>query len=203
LLAWRIILSSWVVLFGGTGDGPGELQVRREGPTVFVQGSRVALSDVLDRLASVTGMTVVYDGPRPRQLVTVHIEGRSEAETVRALLEGQAINYALTLDPSGLRVASLMLITDGAKGGAAGSRPAAPPANLGAEPSPDEFLADTDEETAPAPVPEPSEGGREMPPAFAPQRVPAPIEPGTVPPSPMPPRMPSFPSTPSNPGSTL
>jgi len=189
------------VLLGGAGDRPGELQVRKEGPTVFVNGSRVALSDVLDRLASATGMTIVYDGPRPRRLVTVHIEGRSEVETVRALLEGQAINYALTLDPSGLHVASLILIADGAQGGApSGSRPAAPLANLGSEPAPEEFPADQEETS---PFAEPPEGERELLPGFTPQpgltpqRMPMPLDPAP------PPGMPSFPRTPSNPAATI
>jgi len=190
------------VLLGGAPERPGELQVRKEGATVSVNGSQVALSDVLDRLASATGMTVVYDGPRPRRLVTVHIEGRSEVETVRALLEGQAVNYALTLDPTGLDVASLILITDGTKGGApSGSRPAA---NLGAEPPPEEFPADFSaelpadkEETSP--FAEPAEGERGVlpglspQPGLTPQRMPMPLDPAP------PPGMPSFPRTPSNP----
>ena len=192
----NIILAVSVVLFGGAGDGPGELQVRKEGQTVFVDGSRVPLSDVLDRLASTTGMKVVYDGPRPRRLVTVHIEGRSEVETVRALFEGQGINYALTLDPSGLHVASLILITDGTRDAApSDSRPDAPPAaNPGAEPPPEEFPADSPADMETGPVLEPFEGEREMLPGFTPQRTPMPMEPA------LPPGKPAFPRMPSNPG---
>jgi len=200
----NVILAVSVVLFGGAGDGPGELQVRKEGQTVSVNGSRVPLSDVLDRLASTTGMKVVYDGPRPRRLVTVHIEGRSEVETLRALFEGLAINYALTLDPSGLHVASLILMTDGTRDGVpSGSRPDVPsPASLGTEPPPEEFPADSPADLETGPVLGPFEGEREMPPGstpqpgFTPERTPTPIE--LAPP----PAMPSFPRTPSNPGTT-
>ena len=193
----RNLILAVSLLFEGAAYGPGELQVRAEGPRLFVHGSRVALAEVLDRLASATGMTVVYEGPRPRQLVTIHIEGRSEVETVQALLEGQAINYALKLDPSGLHVEFLILITDIARGGPpSGSRPAAPPANP-FEPPPEEVPADTET----APTSDQFEGSdRELPPAFSPHRVPMPLDPGGMV---TPPGMPSFPNTPSNPAGTI
>lgn len=205
----RLIFAISVVLSVGAGDGSGELQVRKEGAAVFVQGSQVALSEVLDRLASATGMTVIYDGPPPRQLVTAHIEGRSEVEAVQALFEGQAINYALTLDPSGVHVELLILVTDTTRqGGSSGSRPPVPAETIGAESPADDFDVEA------APVAEPPEGESAIPPGFTPRRMPAPMPEPVVPPGtaspwdiapedPSPPAMPSFPKTPSNPAGTV
>ena len=67
------------------------------------------LSEVLDRLGRQIGMKVVYEGASPRQLVTLSLQGRSPAETVLGLLEGQGLNFALVSDPTGLRVETLLV----------------------------------------------------------------------------------------------
>ncbi len=77
------------------------------------------LSEVLDRLARQIGMKVVYEGAAPRQLVTLSLQGRSPADTVLGLLEGQGLNYALFADPSGAGVQTLLV---------AGAAPSATPA---------------------------------------------------------------------------
>ena len=63
--------------------------------------------DVLDRLAKQTGMKIVYEGPAPRQLITLSLVGRSAPEAVTAILEGQGLNYALILDATATRVENL------------------------------------------------------------------------------------------------
>jgi hypothetical protein len=67
------------------------------------------LAEVLDRLGRQIGMKVVYEGPSPRQLVTLSLQGRSPAETVLGLLEGQGLNFALVSDPSGTQVVTLLV----------------------------------------------------------------------------------------------
>lgn len=67
------------------------------------------LSEVLDRLGRQIGMKVVYEGASPRQLVTLSLQGRSAAETVLGVLEGQGLNFALVSDPTGTRVETLLV----------------------------------------------------------------------------------------------
>jgi hypothetical protein len=67
------------------------------------------LAEVLDRLGRQIGMKVVYEGASPRQLVTLSLQGRSPAETVLGLLEGQGLNFALVSDPTGARVETLLV----------------------------------------------------------------------------------------------
>src|SRR5262245_9846339 len=86
-----------------------EVAVRAAGGRVDVTANAAPLADVLDRLARQTGMKVVYEGPAPRQLVTVSLLGRSPAEAVHDLLEGQGLNYALVGDSSGMGVQTLLM----------------------------------------------------------------------------------------------
>ena len=67
------------------------------------------LQQVLDRLGRQIGMKVVYEGGSPRQLVTLSLQGRTPAETVLALLEGQGLNYALLGDPTGAGAQTLLV----------------------------------------------------------------------------------------------
>jgi len=67
------------------------------------------LAEVLDRLGRQIGMKVVYEGASPRQLVTLSLQGRSPAETVLGVLEGQGLNFALVSDPSGTQVVTLLV----------------------------------------------------------------------------------------------
>jgi hypothetical protein len=67
------------------------------------------LNEVLDRLGRQIGMKVVYEGGSPRQLVTLSLQGRTPAETVLALLEGQGLNYALLGDPTGAGAQTLLV----------------------------------------------------------------------------------------------
>jgi hypothetical protein len=76
---------------------------------VDLTATAAPLADVLERLARQTGMKVVYEGPAPRQLVTVSLHGRTPAETVLAVFEGLGLNYALVADPSGASVQTLMV----------------------------------------------------------------------------------------------
>jgi hypothetical protein len=86
-----------------------EVMVRVSGVQVELQATAAPLADVLDRLARQTGMKVVYEGPAPRQLVTLAVHARSPVETVLALLEGQGLNFAMVGDATGSGVATLVL----------------------------------------------------------------------------------------------
>jgi hypothetical protein len=158
---------------------------------VDLTATAAPLADVLDRLARQTGMKVVYEGPAPRQLVTLSLHGRTPAETVLAVFEGLGINYALVADATGARVQTLMVAgsapassSSSPNPGAGRSpavvnprRPFGPP---GASPEGAEAAfgegeeePEAEERTSPAC---PRRGGPEPGPANAPQ------QPGTVPP---------------------
>ena len=80
------------------------------GPAQVELMARAApLAEVLDRLARQLGMKVVYEGGSPRQLVTLSLQGRTPAETVLALLEGQGLNFALQADTTGAGVQTLLV----------------------------------------------------------------------------------------------
>src|SRR5512135_886448 len=96
-----------------------EVVVRIAGGRVDLTTTAAPLADVLDRLARQTGMKVVYEGPAPRQLVTVSIHGRTPAETILAVFEGLGLNYAMVGDATGAGVQTLMVA--GAAGATAAS----------------------------------------------------------------------------------
>jgi len=100
-----------------------EVAVRVTGGRVDLTATAAPVAEVLDRLARQTGMKVVYEGPAPRQLVTVSIHGRTPAETILAVFEGLGLNYAMTADATGTSVQTLMVA--GAAGAAASASPAA------------------------------------------------------------------------------
>jgi len=171
------------------------------------------LAEVLDRLGRQIGMKVVYEGASPRQLVTLSLQGRSPAETVLGLLEGQGLNFALVSDPSGTQVVTLLVAgtapaTGSATPATAGSRsttpstpfrrPLSPPPGSGPdtmEEEPEDVEEDEafDEPAAPAAG---AEAGQVDPAATNP--VPVPQGPGAQPNAPNP----SFPVSPFAPQAT-
>jgi hypothetical protein len=61
----------------------------------------VPLADLLQCLVERTGLRVEYDGPAPRQAVSVALRGEPLDRTLQSLLEGLGVNYLLTRDASG------------------------------------------------------------------------------------------------------
>jgi hypothetical protein len=117
-----------LVLVFASAPAGAEVAVRVSGGLVELTATAAPLADVLDRLARQTGMKVVYEGPAPRQLVTLSLHGRTPTEVVLDVLEGLGVNFAFVADPSGARVQTLMLAGTASASSAtasAGSRPAA------------------------------------------------------------------------------
>jgi hypothetical protein len=85
------------------------VDVKVSGQSVDVQASNAPLAEVLERLSRQTQMKVVYDGTPPRQMVTLDLRGRTPVEAVVAALEGQGVNYALSMDATGTRVETLLV----------------------------------------------------------------------------------------------
>jgi hypothetical protein len=86
-----------------------DVQVQVAGPHVELVATAAPLAEVLDRLSRQTGMKIVYEGPAPRQLVTLSLRGRTPAQTVLAVLEGQGVNFAMVTDPSGANARTLLV----------------------------------------------------------------------------------------------
>ncbi|HSD25676.1 MAG TPA: hypothetical protein VLL75_00160 [Vicinamibacteria bacterium] len=119
------LASGSVVLALLTSPAWAEVAVRVSGGHVDLTATAAPLADVLDRLARQTGMKVVYEGPAPRQLVTVSLHGRTPAETVLAVFEGLGLNYALVADATGDGVQALVVAGASSATAATSSSPAA------------------------------------------------------------------------------
>jgi len=145
----------------GVRQAGAQTEVRRAGDRLDVRATTSPLSEVLDRLARETGMKVSYDGPPPRGRISVALSGVSSLQAVMSVLEGQGLNYALRMDPSGARVDTLMIV-----GGTATASAGPAPMARGprAVPRDEEATAD-DEDTPPAEVSreEPQEQPRRAP----------------------------------------
>jgi len=103
------VFAALVVVALGAASATAEVAVRVSGGHVDLTATAAPLADVLERLARQTGMKVVYEGPAPRQLVTLSLHGRTPTETVLSVFEGLGINFALVADPSGSRVQTLVV----------------------------------------------------------------------------------------------
>jgi hypothetical protein len=114
-----------VVLALASAPAAAEVVVRVSGGQVDLTATAAPLADVLDRLARQTGMKVVYEGPAPRQLVTVSLHGRTPAETVLAVFEGLGLNFALLADASGTGVQTLVVAGTATATASPSSSPAA------------------------------------------------------------------------------
>lgn len=91
------------------GSARSDTRVLLDGGRVSIHAESTPLSEVLSRFAQVTGAEIVFESTRPQQLVSVGIETGSEAEALVRLLEGQGLNYALRLDPTGRKVELLFI----------------------------------------------------------------------------------------------
>jgi hypothetical protein len=148
---------------------PSDVEVTLRDDRVVVRTVAAPLAEILSRFAQATGAQVVYESARPRQLVSVVIEAGSAAEAIAQLLEGQGLNYALRLDPTGKNVEMLVITGStsppaASAAGAARPRPG-PPAVRPPEEVNEAEPAEFDQPTAPEvpEVPEPS-----APPATSP-----------------------------------
>jgi len=135
------------------------VDVHAAGGRVDVRATAAPLAEVLDRLSKQIGMKVVFEGPPERQLVTATLVGRTPAEAVLGILDGLGLNYALSMDPTGRQVLTLLIsgpapVSSGAP--AASPAPAARPDQRPPAASWDDAPDDGDE---PEPEPEPNKAG--------------------------------------------
>jgi hypothetical protein len=174
-------------LLAGGEARPGARVLLLDHGRVGIQSESAPLADILTRFAQVTGAEVVYEAARPRQLVSVAIEAGSPAEAITRLLEGQGLNYALRLDPTGKNVEMLVVTGSASSPAAAAGTTRAPRSFPPAAPSLEEATefpsADVDQPFAPDVAPEGQEAS--APPATSPDEPMNPaLNPGLGPPWP-------------------
>ena len=104
------------------------VDVRVKEGLVTIDAHEAPLSDVLDQLGRQTGMKLVYEAGRPRQMVSASIEGLPQPVALTKLLEGLGVGYSFSMDLTGRRVETLII--SGVSGTATASlaRPPSPAA---------------------------------------------------------------------------
>ncbi len=84
-----------------------------------IRARAVALKEILDRLATATGMKVVYEGAPPLSPVTISLENAPPPVAVLRLMEGLGLGYAFSEEPTGSGVRTLLLFDRGEAASAA------------------------------------------------------------------------------------
>src|SRR5438105_2948200 len=106
-----VLLLSAVVLALGSVAGAAEVQVKVHDGRMAIEAVNVPLREIIDRVASRTGMRVIYDGDPPQQVVKVSLTERSAADAVIGILEGRGVNFAVILNAAGTQVQTLLVST--------------------------------------------------------------------------------------------
>src|SRR5258708_14296631 len=96
----KAFLLTFVALAGAVA-APSDVQVKIHDGRMAIEAVNVSLPAVIDRVASRTGMKVIYDGTPPEQVIKVSLTERSTADAVLGVLEGPGVNFALILNPPG------------------------------------------------------------------------------------------------------
>lgn len=107
--------------------GPAVTLERKADGRVDLSARGVTLVEVLRCLVEHAEFRLEYDGPAPRQTVSVDLRGETLAGAVESLLEGLGIDYLLGRDPTGTRIEQLIIF---------GSSRAAEPSRASTRPSP-------------------------------------------------------------------
>jgi hypothetical protein len=153
------LLASALLLVPRLGDAA--VEVRVAGQSVDVQATNAPITEVLDRLSRQTQMKVVYEGAPPRQMVSLDLRGRTPVEVVVAALEGQGVNYAMSMDDTGTRVQTLLVTgtaTSSAPSRSASAAPEYPDRHV-----PRDLAATPPENVIEEPEPVPEEDGAPPP----------------------------------------
>lgn len=133
------------------------IDIHATGGRVDVRATAAPLTEVLDRLSKQIGMKVVFEGPHERQLVTATLLGRTPAEAVLGILDGLGLNYALSMDPTGNQVQTLLI--SGPAPVSSAAPPASPPVAGAARPEERPATSWDDDEGEEESEAEPNKGG--------------------------------------------
>src|SRR5512134_632785 len=105
------------------------VEVGMRGGRMRLEAKSAPLSEVLDGLARETGMKVIYEGAPPRKPITISLDRETAIEVLLEVLERSSPNYALRMDATGMRAATLVVVAP-----VAVSADAETPEQMGAEP---------------------------------------------------------------------
>lgn len=127
VVAAAIVAAAWV---------SATLPARAQPPSITIDGSGVRIeavsatvADLLEALGRAAQFEVRFDGPRPSTtLYQVSIQAASPLQAFMKVIEGQNLNYGLTLDPNNSRVRSVMMMGSPPKAGGAATAPTPTPA---------------------------------------------------------------------------
>src|SRR5687767_1154944 len=120
-----------------------EVKVTLKAGRMDILATKASVQDILDRVASQTGMKVIYDGVLPPKVITKSVTDRTPADAVLGMPEGEGLNFAVILNPAGTQVETL-LVTGPSKARPSAGPPMGMPAPVeatewaveGAEPPP-------------------------------------------------------------------
>jgi hypothetical protein len=188
---WGLFLFTLPLLLAGSARS--DTRIVLDGGRVSIHAESTPLAEILGRFAKATGAEIVFESTQPRQILSVGIEADSEVEALVRLLEGQGVNYALRLDPTGREVEMVVI---SAKAGLAAA--AAPPTRTPRTLPPMERTPEDVDQTQTfvpeiAEEPDPASSGN------IPERV---INPVFGPSQPQPPSAASYPGSVAAPGTT-
>lgn len=118
------LMAAMLVVADETRPAEAQPQIRAVDGQVTLHVQNLALSQILDRLAAATGMTLTYDGARPAAPITISVEKISETEAILKLMEGLGVSYVLRTDATGHRVDTLIVSGSGPGRVVANAQPA-------------------------------------------------------------------------------
>lgn len=107
-------LLALLVVTEGAVSRPNAAEVIASGSRITVRAERLPVYQLLDRIATATGMTVTYDGSRPTALVSFDVENLAEIDAILKLMEGLGVSYVLRTDQTGEGVDLLIITGPGA-----------------------------------------------------------------------------------------
>ena len=179
------------LIFAALPSAAANIEVRVVAGRVDLQLPGAALSEVLTRLSTTLGFKLTREeGVADPYLPALELKGRTPVETVLGVLDGQGLNYAITMDESGTKVESLLLTatkppTEGATPPRLTPTPGAPRFPRMNMPQPD--ANDDSSSVEPPDIPAPPAPVEDEPPPAAP---PPAASPAATPPGPRPIRLP-------------
>jgi hypothetical protein len=184
--AERPLLGALAALLFAAGAAP-SVVVSRDGNHLDVEARAAPIADVLDAITAQLGIAVEYEGTPPRDPVTLTLRGRTPAEAVLSVLDGQDVDYALQLDASGTGVTRLLIQSAASAPPRARPTPARRPPPAPTPPPVPEFSEPFDpaaklDEGDPDAEPEEVDPDAPEPP---PERPPAAVRPGRPSPAPL------------------
>src|SRR5262245_15285607 len=88
-----------------------ETEVELSGGRMSIRARSASLGEVMEKVESVTGIRVVYDGALPPDVFHFEIAASVPSAALQALLDQRKVKYAMALDRSGTGVEAVVITT--------------------------------------------------------------------------------------------